>query len=287
MEKRNLQDPNRPKRVAKTARETSDSLNQVHRGLIEEAQNARAAEIKLRDFADLIEGSSDFPELKGTESALNKYKKFVQARERNIEAQSFDFSAPVLSTAASTAVSSMITFGGNQNWDFVSGGEDWPPWWNRKTVNGYAKKLEMVRVGLGELLLAAWDSLYGTRHEPWRAVLANVRELFNQFFESERVAPDAKVRESQFFNPLREGKKNEIEVWRKERIQYAIQSKVKDAYISENLMSQVDLVLGSYDKLNLLHTRGEINQSIVKPAFVAILSFLKQFIDALTSQGEL
>lgn len=278
-----MQDANRPKRVARTARETSDTLNQVHKDLVEEAQNARVAEQKLRRFADSIEVSTDFPGLGETESALSKYKEFVQARARETEVQSFDFSAPVLSTVASTAVSSMVMIGetGTQSWDFISEGKDWPTWWNRATVEQYAVMLDKVDAGLGELLLGAWDALYGTRHETWRSVLTQVRELFNQFFKSDRVAPDKEVRNSEFFDPHRKGKKNEKEIWWEERLRYAVNKKIRNKLVSQSLDSQIGVVVNSRNDLSRLHTPGQIDPVLAKAAFVETLSFLKQFIDVL------
>ncbi len=287
MQETSSQDPNRPKRIARTARETSDSLDQVHSVLVKDAQNARIAEEKLRVFADSIEESPDFPGLGQTESALVKYQKFVQTRAHQIKAQSFDFSAPVLSTAASTAVSSIISLGGAQTWNFLDKDENWPTWWNRETVDRYAKMLDKVSAGLGPLLLGAWDALYGTRHETWRSVLTQVRELFNQFFKSGRVAPDEEVRNSEFFDSHRKGKKNEKEIWWEERLRYAVNRKIQNKLVSQSLDSQVGVVVNSHNDLNRLHTPGEIDPVLAKAAFIETLSFLKQFIDGLVDQGEL
>jgi hypothetical protein len=287
MKESNSKDPNRPKRIATTARETSDTLDHVRSKLVEVAQNARIAEEKLRVFADSIERNTDFPELGETEFALGKFQKFVQARARQIETQPFDFSAPVLSTTASTAVSSIISFGGSQNWGFLNEGESWPTWWNRETVDRYAKILDKVNEGLGRLLLAAWDALYTTRHEKWRSVLTQVRELFNQFFECDKIATDEEVRASKFFDPERKGKKSDKEIWKEERLRYVINEKITDRLMSESLESQVGVILKSYEHLNRLHTRGEIDEVLAKAAFVEILSFLKQFIDAIVNQGDL
>lgn len=273
------QDPQRPERIAKIALEVRETLDKAHKHHVDKAQEIGYTQHILKEFADQVRVLPDYPGLEHTEKAVISYQDRMENYVTRIQTQNFDISAPVLSTAASTAVTSILSFPQVKHLPFILTPPVPPPWWNLDTINRYSEILEKIQPGLGKLLLGAWECLYATRTEPGRSAMTHLRELFNQFFEI--IAPDEKVRNSVFFNKAEPEKKSDTQIFRKERLKCAVYERIKDENLCRMLDSQIGLVLQSYEDANKLHNRGEVPIELAKGVFVVIFSFVKQFIDSL------
>jgi hypothetical protein len=101
--------------------------------------------------------------------------------------------------------------------------------------------------------------------------------VYDHFFDI--LAPDDKVRASEYF------KKKEdtypTKVYRKERLHYAANAKVKDATLREFLLEQDDYIIKLYDQLNIAHKRSSLERKEVKEILDAMLTMLEQWIEAI------
>ncbi len=121
--------------------------------------------------------------------------------------------------------------------------------------------------------------LYGTNADKVRTSMMVCRQFFDHFFNV-MVENDEAVISSRFWK-RKKGQKDEMQVTRKERMQFAIDKHIKDSKKADNLVNNLENIVSAYTVLNDLHTRGKIDETATKKAVFAIKNFLEEFADAM------
>ncbi len=150
-----------------------------------------------------------------------------------------------------------------------------PPSWQPDRQELYAYKLENIDSELAKLYRSVWQLFYGGTENAERAALLSMRQLYDHFFE--KIAPDEQVRSSPYFT-LKEGE-NPNQIYRKERIRYAANEKVKNEEISRILETQADSIVEIYNGLNKLHKRGALKSEEVRRILIAMQTIIEQWLD--------
>jgi len=207
-----------------------------------------------------------------------KFKEFLEVREAEVKAILFDVSAAayVVSTAATSAVYSVTP---DQGLNTTSVGISLPePFaeWETKKANSYAAKLAKLDPELGRLYGSVWPQFYGGTGSSERSALLAMREAFDQFFRL--LAPDDKVRKSKYFK-TKTGN-NETQVWRRERMEFALNEWIADSAMRDLLRAQVTAMLDQYNELNKLHKDGKLDRDNTKKTLLAMEKLMEQWIDA-------
>lgn len=117
------------------------------------------------------------------------------------------------------------------------------------------------------------EILYNTRADNIKMALAATRQTFDHFFHI--LAPDELVRASKYWEPkTKTDKPNQI--YRIERIQYAIGTHVKDTFRAQTLLASAKNIIATYELLNDLHTRGRVNINSTKKAIYTVVHFMEE-----------
>jgi len=122
-----------------------------------------------------------------------------------------------------------------------------------------------------------WEILYGTRSDPERGSLYLIRQVFDGFFNI--LAPDDKVRQSEFWKPKKEPKIDEIT--RSERILYAAHNRIKDIAKAKLLIDSSEHMLQVYKALNRAHERGLVDQEKARTTLKEMQSIIESWVNAL------
>lgn len=150
-----------------------------------------------------------------------------------------------------------------------------PP--NRESRDIYSDKLQKLNPTLSTSYDQVWQTYYGTISEPHRAALFMMRTLFDNFFAW--IAPDDEVRDSEFWARKEGDKPNQI--WRRERIAYALEKNIKDVNRRKLLEAQSNQITILYKAANEAHKRGSLDEEKASNTLMSMDSFLKDWIDAL------
>jgi len=124
---------------------------------------------------------------------------------------------------------------------------------------------------------------YGTNADNTRSALNSMRQTFDHFFEI--LAPDDNVRQSKFWKP-KNGENDPKMVTRRERINYAINTNIRNSYKARLMKKDVQLIIDSYNALNSLHKRGNVNIKIAKSALYTIKHFIEDFACVINEKKE-
>jgi hypothetical protein len=278
MAQSNDNDPQRPLRIKASYEKLASGLDYLQKHHTSEAQKYGWARDLCEDYAVQFKKITDYPSLADTENALTKFKEFVQGQIKQVTSESIDISSAAFVISTGTAVSSYSAFPSSPSSATLTMAEP-PTWHTAEKTRLYSEALENYRPGLGHLLLAVWESFNGSTYEGERAALMHMRELFNQFFEL--IAPDEHVRNSSFFTSKSGAKPQEI--YRRERLKYAANTKIENKQLCKLLDSEIDVVLAAYENLNSLHKRGKLDRGDTRKSLTAIQLYLQQWIDALNS----
>lgn len=138
--------------------------------------------------------------------------------------------------------------------------------------------LEKLDLSLADSYQEIEQVYYGTNADNTRAAISTLRQTFDHFFNV--LAPDADVRRSVYWKK-KMGEKDELQIYRSERIKYAIFSNVNNSNIAESLSNDLKLILNSYKVLNSLHKRGKLNNEAAKEALFTVKHFLERFAEAI------
>ena len=271
-------DPERPKRMAKTANDLSDILDGQQKFYAKKAEEFGYARDVLRDFSKGIQNVPDNDSFFSAEHALNKFHAFAKVKAQEIKKVSFDVSSQVYSLGTVVVASSnMSRLQSNQSPQQRLSYPELPPSWppTRRAIN--SAKFEKLDPEIGRLFRATWESFYGSSENPERIALGCMRQLFDHFFEI--LSPDIEVRSSSYFVIKDGDEPNQIH--RKERISYAANTKLSDKTISESLEAQANQVLSLYRQLNKLHKRGRLDRNECEHILSALETILEQWINAL------
>ena len=131
---------------------------------------------------------------------------------------------------------------------------------------------------LGNIYNQIWQVLYGTISDPIRTALALMRQTIDHFFNI--FAPDEDVRVSEYFK-IKKEKGKEHQVYRRERITYAIYNHVKNPHMRNLLLSDLNNILITYQILNKFHKRGKLSEKQARDSLYTMKKFLEEFIDPI------
>jgi|SRR2546426_5552854 len=140
----------------------------------------------------------------------------------------------------------------------------------------YGRKLSELDPSLGNTYRGAWNVFYTQQHDPKRAALFQMRQVYDHFFE--KLAPDDKVRQSTFWSEKPGDKPNAIH--RDERLCFAAHQCIRDEVRRTALLESVKETLRSYDRLQEAHKRGALSVENASEAFRASDSLIRRWIDA-------
>jgi len=151
-----------------------------------------------------------------------------------------------------------------------------PP--SRKSRREYSDKLRRIDPSLAQSYDQIWQSYLGTTSDPHRAALFMIRTLLDNFFA--KIAPDDEVRRSAHWHEKMGDNPNQI--WRSERIAYALEKNIKDKIRQTMLQAQSTQIGALYKAVNQAHDRGALNEEKASKALTAVDDFLKDWLDALS-----
>ena len=162
-------------------------------------------------------------------------------------------------------------------WDLGNGEQQNPPPPNRKSRDYYSNKLNELDPTLAKSYEQVWQTYLGTSAEPHRASLFMMRTLFDNFFA--RLAPDDEVRISRFWHRKENDKPNQI--WRIERIAYALEKNIKDPNRRGILEAETKQIITLYEAANTAHNRGSLDEEKAERTLMAMDSSLRDWLDSL------
>lgn len=151
------------------------------------------------------------------------------------------------------------------------------PFLKQKDHEYYAHRLEKLDPQLAKTYRQTWEALHGTRAEPEHTALFQIRQTYDHFFGI--LAPDEEVRKSKFWSK-KEGEKSK-QVYRRERIEYAAHTHVKDKTTATLICANATAILDAYERLNIAHKRDKLNPKDAREAITSIDKILKEWINAL------
>jgi hypothetical protein len=276
MSDKQKKDPDRPKRIVLLAEELAKRCEVLQSSHAIKAQEYGYSREIFMNIADTIDQVTDYPELSATEISLNEFRKFVLKKEASFENIDFDLSSGSYALGTATIASTSFSSSSEvtewfQNLEYPTP----PPSWQPDRQELYAYKLENIDSELAKLYRSVWQLFYGGTENAERAALLSMRQLYDHFFE--KIAPDEQVRSSPYFT-LKEGE-NPNQIYRKERIRYAANEKVKNEEISRILETQADSIVEIYNGLNKLHKRGALKSEEVRRILIAMQTIIEQWLD--------
>lgn len=123
------------------------------------------------------------------------------------------------------------------------------------------------------------EALYGTRSDPERAALYEIRQVFDHFFSI--LAPDDQVRESRYWSPKEGNKPNQVT--RDERLRYAAHAHALTPILARTLLGSSRHMLSVHDALNYAHKRGELDVNKARASIREMNTLLRQWIRSTDS----
>ena len=127
------------------------------------------------------------------------------------------------------------------------------------------------------------EALYGTRSDPERAALYEIRQVFDHFFSI--LAPDDQVRESRYWSPKEGDKPNPVT--RDERLRYAAHTHARTPVLARTLIGSSRHMLSVHDALNSAHRRGELDVNKARTSIREMDTLLRQWITSTESFAHL
>jgi hypothetical protein len=118
------------------------------------------------------------------------------------------------------------------------------------------------------------EALYGTRADPERAALYEVRQVFDHFFSI--LAPEDRVRDSKYWQP-KEVEKPDL-VTRDERLRYAANTHARTPILARTLIGSSRHMLSVHDALSSAHKRGELDVNKARSSIREMDTLLRQWI---------
>lgn len=80
---------------------------------------------------------------------------------------------------------------------------------------------------------------------------------------------------------LKKEKGKENQIYRRERLEYAISTHITNKFTANTLITSIQTILDSYEALNSLHKRGNVNSRTARNAIFTIKHFIDSFTDAI------
>lgn len=272
-------DPDRPKRIANLASELSDYCGRRQGYYAAKSQDFGFSREMFNDIASRIEGVPDDPILANTESALLRFRAFVEAKEKELEKTVFgDISSWVYTLGTAVAASGdMLDPGFVYSRIEIPRRPEPPPLWTKDRVEKYAERVEKIDAELGKIMRSVWQTFYGGTENAERSAMGLMRQLYDHFFSA--LAPEEQVRQSAFFAEKEGDDPKRVD--RREKILYAANVHVVNLELRELLETQSSYVIEQYGRLNKLHKRGPLNREETRTLLISMQALLEQWIDAL------
>jgi len=192
----------------------------------------------------------------------------------NIGSQVREISSSMASTVAITAVTHSFFSRGLVS--ITPAPPTLPPKEETKDVEAALLKLDPA---LHATYLGVRETLYGTRSDPERAALYEIRQVFDHFFSI--LAPDDQVRESKYWSP-KDGEKSNM-VTRDERLRYAANTHARTPILARTLIGSSRHMLSVHDALNSAHKRGELDANKARYSIREMDTLLRQWITSTDS----
>jgi hypothetical protein len=271
-------DPDRPRRIAATARDIAEFFAERQRYHAERAQDFGYSKEVFDTVVNSFTNTPDDPVFSATEISLNKFQEFIRGREAKTDALWFDVpsaSYALASTASSTvSVISSIDVGA---WVQKVKPPAPPPHWSKGRIEQYAHRLDSLDPELGKVARSVWQSFYGGAESAARTSIFLMRQLYDHFFSL--LAPDEDVRRSPFFTEKDGDKPHQVH--RRERLRYAACVRVPDKALGEALYNEAGQILDLYERLNRLHARGPLDPNAVREVLTSMQAVIEQWMDAV------
>ena len=254
-------------------------LDRLHSGFVDGAEAVgytRDSMRLIRPFWEHVEQSGDTPMIDSGTAYLKSVVFTVEQLETETKG-SFDLTrglARSATTFGSTSVATASVANPEMN---LSVPPYQPVLVTPDRTDEYAAKLAQVDPPLGNTYRATSQILYGTRADPERGALWEMRQSFDHFFD--KLAPDEEVRNSKFWSP--KSGDNPNQVTREERIQYAASRHVADKNEAKRLAAASEQMVHTHQKLNQAHKRGELDSEKANKALVAMQLLLEDWADAI------
>lgn len=135
-----------------------------------------------------------------------------------------------------------------------------------------ARRLSLLDESLAKTYRAIWELLYATRQDPVRAALWEVRQAFDHLFSL--LSPDDVVRLSEYWVRKTDLKAPDL-VTRSERITYAAHTWATTTERKETLLIATEHMIDVYQRLNVAHQRGQLDEPKARAALHEMLSLLE------------
>jgi len=270
-------DPERPKRIAKVAYDLAELYLVQQKYHAKKAQEYGYSYDVFTQISIALPDIPDNPLLQSAELSLNEYKEAVEDK--------FIMEAPPsdVSTATyilGTAMTLSASLGDPSQFYIMTGNLDYPeppPFWEPNRKDLYIEKLTQLDPELGKLLKSVRESFYSGIENSERTALSLMRQLYDHFFSL--IASDDEVINSPYFRRKKGDKPKQI--YRRERINYAANSKVLNKKRGKVLETQAGYYLKIYKDLNKLHKRGKLKREDVSSTLSAMEAVIEEWVDAL------
>jgi hypothetical protein len=260
-------------------KENITKADKLHKQFTHQANQLGYIRDNLKEVEPYWAGLADSP-IHGGEvtNTLNSGFEFMGALNEGLDNIEFvtsnlDKKFTTLTTSTDTAFASAATMSTVTPVENVSKIPFKPcPFIKQKGYEYYAKCLEKMNFQLAKTYRQTWEALHGTRAEPERAAMFQIRQTYDHFFEI--LAPDDEVRKSKFWKRKNGEKPDQIN--RHERIEYAAHTHIKDKNTAKLLSANVTAILQAYRKLNKAHKRGKLDPIDARQAINAIDKIIKE-----------
>jgi hypothetical protein len=183
-----------------------------------------------------------------------------------------DVSLPIFAASANATVTSVNSFAPE-----TTVVEFRPyPFAQNSDMESYARKLSALDPSLGATYRGAWNVFYTQQHDPKRAALFQMRQVYDHLLE--KLAPDDEVRQSAFWSEKPGDEPSAVH--RQERLHFAANRCISDDERRTALLESVNETLRAYARLQEAHKRGSLSVKNASEAFMASDSLLRRWIDA-------
>lgn len=269
-------DPFRPKRISDLFRGIADKYDSLQKKFSQKAQEFGYSKDISNNAGKNFENIPDDPMLDGVEKILKNQFELIRANELEVDQWMKEF--PVESWTFSTAstAGSTAMFFTSAHVESIKPPDSWTP----ERRKEYIEKFSKLDPELGKTFSGVWETFYGTADSPEKNALYGMRQTFDHFFRI--LAPDDKVRESEYFKSKIEDK-DIGKVYRSERMVFVANTKIKNKKLAELLISKAQHVLNVYEKLNKMHSEKNLNREQVRELLTSMQSILEEWIDAVNA----
>lgn len=144
----------------------------------------------------------------------------------------------------------------------------------------YQRKLEALDSALSRTFGGIRDAYFGASSDSLRQALFQARQTVDHFFNA-LIPDDMEVMQQSWWSPD-DPKKPQV-ISRPQRIRYAAEKHVRDRNQREVLIQGARHMNKVYDALQMLHTRGTLDEARAKDVLFEMLSLIRTWVDSIFS----